>query len=83
MARPLGLTAVELAELRYIADQHGASGPSSPPYTGYARDRKLAFRLKRLGYVYTEEYSEHVRGEARYYWKVFRLTAEGRKALDQ
>lgn len=75
------LTDAERAELRYISERHGASGPSTPPYDGYARDRKLAFRLKRKGYVRVEIYSEHVRGEPRFYWKVFRLTDQGKAAI--
>lgn len=78
----MDLTDEERAELLYISMQRGSSGPSSPPFSGYAKNRKVAFRLKRKGYVFTEEYSEHVRGEPRFYWKVFRLTDKGRHALD-
>lgn len=76
------LTPSELEELQYISEKRGFSnGPSTPPYTGYARDRKLAFRLKRRGFVYVDVYSEHVFGEPRFYWKVFLLTEEGKKVL--
>lgn len=76
------LTADQLDELRHIAKQRGdRSGPSTPPYDGYTRDRRMARRLVRGGYLSVETFSEHIRGERRFYWPVFYLTEAGRQAV--
>lgn len=76
------IDAADRQELRYISEQHGNRlGPSTPPYAGYAKDRRRAHRLKRLGLVRVEQYSEHTSGEGRFYWWAFYVTDAGRKLL--
>ena len=71
----------DVEELQHIAQGRASWKGTQPPYDGYAKNRRRAYRLVRLGLLNVERFSEHVRGERRFYWAVFGLTSAGRNVL--
>lgn len=71
----------DLAELRYVAAARRRDRGTRSPYDGYARDLRRAHKLVRLGLLRRERFSEHIRGERRFYWWVFSLTTAGERLV--
>lgn len=75
------LTAIERAELRQIMERRARWRDTQPPYDGYTTDIRMAHKLTRAGYLRRVRFSEHVRGEPRFYWWTFYITDKGMAAL--